>query len=291
MRWFKEKQTNYRSSLIPYKLYAVNERIYDEIVKKEDGNYYLIRRCGIKPATLHHGEVEFVTDGKRIIYPLPVTDIEEIKLDWIPPKLLGEFTRLGLTSKTEPIMEAMAKVDRRYIDDRKIVKDKQFEIDLETLNTNVPMFIKQIYGTANGIGTLKSDGKHYIGVQIYDNLLPKRQIEICIGDKQLRENDYIKWNDSSNKYQLFSNGDIVDIDINKIEIILEETENRIATIEDYKIDLYSPTRILRPLIPPTDVSVYNKGLKKGVKWEHVPGAEQYEVYLNDVLLETTEYNG
>ena len=291
MRWFKEKQTNYRSSLIPYKLYAVNERIYDEIVKKEDGNYYLIRRCGIKPATLHHGEVEFVTDGKRIIYPLPVTDIEEIKLDWIPPKLLGEFTRLGLTSKTEPIMEAMAKVDRRYIDDRKIVKDKQFEIDLETLNTNVPMFIKQIYGTANGIGTLKSDGKHYIGVQIYDNLLPKRQIEICIGDNQLRENDYIKWNDSSNKYQLFSNGDIVDIDINKIEIILEETENRIATIEDYNIDLYIPTRILRPLTPPTDVSVYNKGLKKGVKWEHVPGAEQYEVYLNDVLLETTEYNG
>ena len=71
----------------------------------------------------------------------------------------------------------------------------------------------------------------------------------------------------------------------------EETENRIATIEDYNIDLYIPTRILRPLTPPTDVSVYNKGLKKGVKWEHVPGAEQYEVYLNDVLLETTEYNG
>ena len=74
MRWFNDKQTNYRSSLIPYELFAINEEVYDEIVTKEDG-IYLIKRCGIKPATLGHGEEVYITDGKRIIYPLPLSEV------------------------------------------------------------------------------------------------------------------------------------------------------------------------------------------------------------------------
>ena len=290
MRWFNDKQTNYRSSLIPYELFAINEEVYDEIVTKEDG-IYLIKRCGTKPATLGHGEEVYITDGKRIIYPLPLSEVREIKLDWIPPTLLGEFSRLGLTVESTPIMEGMAKVDRRYIEDRKIERAYDFrKIDKETLNTRVPIFLKTIYGNEKGVGTLNPNGKYYVKINLYNNFLKVRQIEICI-ENQLFANDYIKWNNVINKYQLYQNGDIINLEIDKVEIKLNEEEDRIVTEGNFDIDLYIPTKTLRPLEMPSNISIYNRGLKKGVKWDHVIGAESYEVYLNDKLMEETEYNG
>ena len=290
MRWFDNKETNFRSSLIPYALYAINEEVYDEIVCKEDG-YYLIKRCGEKPATLGHGEEVYISDGKKIIYPLPISEIKEIKLDFIPPSLLGEFSRLGMAVDSMPIMEGMAKVDRRFIEGREVERGNDFRINKDTLNSNVPMYIKTIYGTEDGIGVMKPNGKYYITIDIYNNFLKVKQIEVCIGDSKLITEEYIKWNNVINKYQLHADGDIEILDIPKIEINLENEEDRIVSNGEFDIDLYIPTRVLRPLEIPSNISIYNKGLKKGVKWNHVIGAESYEVYLDDKLLETTEYNG
>lgn len=289
MRWFDDKETNFRSSLIPYTLYAINEEVYDEIVCREDG-YYLIKRCGEKPATLNHGETTFITNGKKIIYPLPISEIREIKLDWVPPMLLGEFSRLGMTVDSIPVMEGMAKIDRRYIEKRKVEKGKNFTIDKNDLNPRVPMYIKTIHGSSDGVGIEKTEGKYYIEIDIFNNDARSRRIEICIGNKKLFENDYIRWNNVLNKYQIFSNSDIENLDIDKIEILLTDGEN-IVKSNNCEVSLYIPIREIRQLETPKNIRIYGSGIKKGVSWEHVVGAERYEVYLDEVLIETTEYNG
>ena len=53
-------------------------------------------------------------------------------------------------------------------------------LDKETLNTRVPIFLKTIYGNEKGVGTLNSNGKYYVKINLYNNSLKVRQIEICI---------------------------------------------------------------------------------------------------------------
>ena len=70
MRWFDNKKSNVKNTLIPYRLHSVTEDIFDEVVERADG-YYLIKRCGEKPFTLGHGEEIYISDGETLIYALP----------------------------------------------------------------------------------------------------------------------------------------------------------------------------------------------------------------------------
>ena len=114
MRWFDGKINSVKNSLIPYVLHGINEEIYDEIVERDDG-YYLIVRCGTMPFTNVHNFSVFKTDGNTIVYPLPASEIKEIKLNWTPPTLFGDNSTIVINSgAVTPEFSGEVQTDRRY---------------------------------------------------------------------------------------------------------------------------------------------------------------------------------
>ena len=135
MRWFDTKSKELSRALIPYRLHGINEDIYDEIVKRSDG-YYLIKRCGMMPYTALHNFSAVKTDGINMIYPLPSDQIEEIKLDFKPPTLLGDNATIVMNSGLSvPEFSGKVAIDRKYKEFRESVGSNEEIKDYSTINT------------------------------------------------------------------------------------------------------------------------------------------------------------
>ena len=157
MRWFDGKINSVKNSLIPYVLHGINEEIYDEIVERDDG-YYLIVRCGTMPFTNVHNFSDFKTDGNTIIYPLPASEIKEIKLNWTPPTLFGDNSTIVMNSgAVTPEFSGEVQTDRRYKEYRKHISGSNFKIDTTNIDFSRKAYIEEVIGTEEGLGDLLVD--------------------------------------------------------------------------------------------------------------------------------------
>ena len=159
MRWFDGKINSVKNSLIPYVLHGINEEIYDEIVERDDG-YYLIVRCGTMPFTNVHNFSVFKTDGNTIIYPLPASEIKEIKLNWTPPTLFGDNSTIVINSgAVTPEFSGEVQTDRRYKEYRKHISGSRFKIDTTNIDFSRKAYIEEVIGTEEGLGDLLVDAE------------------------------------------------------------------------------------------------------------------------------------
>ena len=159
MRWFDGKINSVKNSLIPYVLHGINEEIYDEIIERDDG-YYLIVRCGTMPFTNVHNFSDFKTDGNTIIYPLPASEIKEIKLNWTPPTLFGDNSTIVINSgAVTPEFSGEVQTDRRYKEYRKHISGSSFKIDTTNIDFSRKAYIEEVIGTEEGLGDLLVDAE------------------------------------------------------------------------------------------------------------------------------------
>ena len=159
MRWFDGKINSVKNSLIPYVLHGINEEIYDEIVERDDG-YYLIVRCGTMPFTNVHNFSVFKTDGNTIVYPLPASEIKEIKLNWTPPTLFGDNSTIVINSgAVTPEFSGEVLTDRRYKEYRKHISGSSFKIDTTNIDFSRKAYIEEVIGTEGGLGDLLVDAE------------------------------------------------------------------------------------------------------------------------------------
>ena len=275
MKWYSDRKSNFKSTLIPHRLYALSEQVYDEVELREDG-YYLIKRCGEKPMDIGHGHEVYLTDGKTLIYELPDQEKREIKLGWIPPESLGLYTNIGMGSNVQPILEGTALIDRRFTYERNTLYGTN--IICENKNPERDCFIEKIIGN--------EDNSDSVLIDIYNQDEVINSISVQL-EQPLHKGEYIYWNEVKSIYEIFTENGIIATNISKI-IISEDDFDRIEC--NLEVGLSIPMRTLRPLGTPTGISLYSHPKEKGIVWNHVVGAERYEVYLNGVLLEETEYN-
>lgn len=278
MRWFNNKKNNVKNTLIPYRLHAITEDVFDEIVERVDG-YYLIKRCGEKPFTLGHGEKVYISDGETLIYALPKEQIQEIKLDWIPPNTFGLQDFLGFKTLNEPIISAKAKVDRRFEFKREYYRgDNDIYIPIENLNPVRDIFLTEIvYRSVIPSKSMVIERKNT------EQTLEQIIIDLPV---ELKEGDLLKLNKSNDMYYILKDKEIINTDI---EVISLERCSRFWCSEEFEISV--PLKTLRVLDTPRNFNVVIDNDMCMITWEHVLGAERYEVYLNDKLIEVTEYNG
>lgn len=198
MKWFDGKINSVKNSLIPYVLHGINEEIYDEIVERSDG-YYLIIRCGTMPFTNAHNLSTFKTDGETIIYPLPASEIKEIKLDWTPPTLFGDNSTVVINSgPVVPEFSGEVQTDRRYKEYRKHISGSNLEIDTTNVDFNRKAYIEEIVGTEEGLGDLLVDDE---GRPILDEQGNEQyKIEIKNIGRNLLNFRNIKWGGNINNF-------------------------------------------------------------------------------------------
>ena len=157
MRWFDTEAKELSRLLIPYRLHGINEDIYDEVVKREDG-YYLIVRCGVMPYSSVHNFHTIKTDGVDMIYPLPPDQIKEIKLDFKPPTMLGDNSTIVMNSgHVVPEFSGKVAIDRKYKEFRERINSTDEIKDYSTINKDNPVYIDEVYGTESGLGELLVD--------------------------------------------------------------------------------------------------------------------------------------
>ena len=158
MKWFdNQKSNNINSSVLPFELHRVSENTYDEIVKRQDG-YYLIKRCGTMPYSGVHNHTEFVTDGYTLVYALPRSQQQEIKLDWTPPKTHGDSTTFIVNSGGAiPEIEGTLAIDRRYVEWREDKQGQTIVVAPFNIDYNRKAYIDKIYGDEQPVGELVVD--------------------------------------------------------------------------------------------------------------------------------------
>lgn len=283
MRWFDNKKSNVKNTLIPYRLHSVTEDIFDEVVERADG-YYLIKRCGEKPFTLGHGEEIYISDGETLIYALPKEQVQEIKLDWIPPNTFGLQDFLGFKTLNAPNLSAKAKVDRRfefkreYFRGRNVIGSNSITLDLPNINTSREIYLTEVVFNSEepvrSIDIQRNTAGEVLGWVRID--LP---LEFKMGDT-------LKFNNVSEKYIATIDGISTELDMEKIEI---EPCGHLWCRDEFEVSV--PLKTLRVLETPRNFDIVIDNDMCMVHWEHVLGAERYEVYLDGVLIETTEYNG
>lgn len=80
MKWYDNSYNNTKIKKVPYRLLKVNDEIYDSIFKR-DGKYILSIKCGVATYSRKNKYQNFVTDGYKMIYELPVSEQKEIELN------------------------------------------------------------------------------------------------------------------------------------------------------------------------------------------------------------------
>ena len=212
MRWFDTKSKELSRALIPYRLHGINEDIYDEIVKRSDG-YYLIKRCGMMPYTALHNFSAVKTDGINMIYPLPPDQIEEIKLDFKPPTLLGDNATIVMNSGLSvPEFSGKVAIDRKYKEFRESVGSNEEIKDYSTINHDNPIYIDEVYGTIDGLGELivddagaallDADGKEQYLITITNASGDNESVATLVSPKKLYSNERLVWNSTRGKYEV-----------------------------------------------------------------------------------------
>ena len=283
MRWFDNNKSNLKSTTIPYKLHALTEDIYDEIVERPDG-YYLIKRCGEEPFTLGHGHTIFKSDGVSLIYALPREEIREIKLDWIPPNTFGVHDYIGFHTDNKPAITAKARVDRRFEFKREYFRgcnaigSNSITLDLPSINTTRKIYLTEVvFNSEEPVSSIN------IQRNTAGETLEWVRIDLPL---EFKMGDTLKFSNASEKYIATIDGISTELDMEKIEI---EPCGHLWCRDEFEVSV--PLKTLRVLETPRNFDIVIDNDMCMVHWEHVLGAERYEVYLDGVLIETTEYNG
>ena len=274
MRWFDGKINSVKNSLIPYVLHGINEEIYDEIVERDDG-YYLIVRCGVMPFTNVHNFSVFKTDGNTIVYPLPASEIKEIKLNWTPPTLFGDNSTIVINSgAVTPEFSGEVQTDRRYKEYRKHISGSNFKIDTANIDFSRKAYIEEVIGTEEGLGDLLVDAE---GSPILDEQGNEQyKIEIKNTGKNLANpKEIVKkpYEMPSGGNYLQSAGTIVTVEDDTVSIIAANNNEVSARTEYICVSpgcIYKPTiyKVEGPTSIVRGITYYDKDKNRiGGRWD------------------------
>ena len=289
MRWFDTEAKELSRLLIPYRLHGINEDIYDEVVKREDG-YYLIVRCGVMPYSSVHNFHTIKTDGVDMIYPLPPDQIKEIKLDFKPPTMLGDNSTIVMNSgHVVPEFSGKVAIDRKYKEFRERINSTDEIKDYSTINKDNPVYIDEVYGTESGLGELlvddsgepllNSEGREQYVITITN----KDSVATLISPKILYSNDRLVWNSTKERYEVLPIFEIhkphenglkywFDARDGKGEVFTwkDRKMNKIIDLSDYEREITwdNNSYILTPTTKKVQAQAFSETLPNGYAFEY-----------------------